>query len=104
MGTLRMSGKEREWLTWMRKVESGEATLKTAAAAVGASYRQAKRRWRRYGETGDAGLTHRLRGRRSNHRGRGAEREKALALVRRHYADFGPTLAAEQLAKRDKTD
>lgn len=25
----------------------------------------------------------------------------ALALVREHYADFGPTLAAEKLAERD---
>jgi hypothetical protein len=85
----------------MRKVTSGEATLKTAAGELGVSYRQALRRWRRYREEGDAGLTHRLRGRASNHGGRSGERIRALTLVREHYADFGPTLAAEQLARRD---
>jgi hypothetical protein len=68
------------------------------------SYRQAKRLWRRYGQDGDAGVVHGLRGRRSNHRGDPDQRRRVLALYRQHYRDFGPTLAAEQLAKRQNLE
>src|SRR5262245_31318373 len=100
MGALRMS--RREWCRaeWLAQVRDGRVTLRAAAEGMGVSYRQAKRLWRRYRKQGDAGLRHGLRGRPSN-RGVSGERSRALALVRRHYADFGPTLAAEQLAKRD---
>jgi hypothetical protein len=47
---------------------------------------------------GAAGLVSRRRGRPSNRRITQAEREQVLAIVRTHYADFGPTLAAEYLA------
>jgi transposase-like protein len=44
-------------------------------------------------------LVHRLRGKRSNRGGDAARREQVIERVRERYADFGPTLAAEYLAK-----
>ena len=49
---------------------------------------------------GPAGIADRRRGRPSNNRLPDALRDHAVALVREHYADFGPTLAAEKLEDR----
>src|SRR5215218_6377159 len=55
---------------------------------------------RRFREGGPAAIADRRRGRPSNNRLPDALRDQAVALVREHYADFGPTLAAEKLADR----
>jgi len=65
------------------------------------SVRQVKRLLRRYREDGAAGLASRHRGKRPNNAIAQATREAILALVRSHYADFGPTLASEKLLERD---
>jgi hypothetical protein len=63
-------------------------------------YRQSKRIWQRYRAAGDAGLVHRLRGQPSARRKPPALRALALArYAEERYADFGPALMAEQLAK-----
>ena len=49
---------------------------------------------------GDRGLVHRLRGRGSNRKIAPGVQQGVLGQVRRHYADFGPTLAAEHLVRR----
>ena len=67
---------------------------------MGVCYRQSKRIWKRYQAHGDAGLVHRLRGQPSGRRK--PPELRALALARyaeERYADFGPTLMAEQLLK-----
>jgi hypothetical protein len=51
---------------------------------------------------GDGGILHRLRGRASKRKLPQAVREEAVKLVKREYADFGPTLAAEYLAKEHR--
>ena len=66
---------------------------------LGLSYRQTKRVWSRYGVAGDAGLVYRLRGRASNRQPVATRKAQLLALYREQYADYGPTLAAECLAK-----
>jgi hypothetical protein len=95
-----MSRKERERLAVMAGVRDRKLTLVQASELMEACYRQSKRIWRRYQGEGDAGLVHRLRGK------PGARRKppqlRALALARyaeERYADFGPTLMAEQLFK-----
>lgn len=95
-----MSATERDRLTLLSRVRDGQLELKAAAGLMEVSYRQARRLLKRFSASGAAGLVHRLRGRPGN-RGRAepADRERALALYREHYADFGPTLAAEYLAK-----
>jgi hypothetical protein len=100
METLTLSRKERKRLTVMAGVQDEELTLVQAAELMGVSYRQSKRIWKRYQADGDAGLVHRLRGQPSPRRKPAALRAQALALyAEERYADFGPTLMAEHLAK-----
>jgi len=95
-----MSRQERERLKVMAGVKGQELTLVQASELMGVSYRQSKRIWQRYQAQGDAGLVHRLRGRPSARRKPPALRAKVLALcAEERYADFGPTLMAEQLLK-----
>ena len=95
-----MSGKERDRLTIMVGVKQEELTLVQAAGLMGVGYRQSKRIWRRYQDQGDAGLVHRLRGQPSARRKPPALRAQVLAKYEEErYADFGPTLMAEHLAK-----
>jgi len=87
-------------MTVMVGVTQEELTLEQAAALMGVGYRQGKRIWKRYQADGDAGLVHRLRGKPSARRK--PPELRALALARyaeERYADFGPTLMAEQLLK-----
>jgi len=95
-----MSQKERHRLELLARVRDQQLSLVEVAALLPLSYRQCKRVWKRYQQHGDAGLVHRLRGRPSTHRKPDTQRTQALALYRAHYDDFGPTLAAETLAKR----
>lgn len=103
MGTLEMSRKERVRLEVFARVRDGEISLSRAAGLVGLSLRQARRSWKRYRQRGDAGLTHGLRGRDSNHKTRKDKREAVVKLYREKYADFGPTLACEHLAEEGYT-
>ena len=83
----------------LSEVLGGRRTAGSAGAVLGLSERQVRRLLKAY-RGGDAGaLVHKGRGRPSNHRMAAAVREKALALVRERYADFGPTLATEKLAE-----
>ncbi len=65
-GTIRMSRKERNRLYELRQVLEGKETIKDAQMKLGGSYRQARRRFRRFVEKGDKGLCHLSRGRPSN--------------------------------------
>ena len=95
-----MSRKERNRLTIMVGVKALKLTLAAAAGLMGVCYRQSKRIWQRYQAAGDAGLVHRLRGRPSARRKPPALRAQVLAKYEeKDYADFGPTLMAEQLLK-----
>jgi transposase len=95
-----MSRDERERMTIMAGVKRRELTQVQAAQLMGLSYRQTKRVWRRYQAEGDAGLVHRLRGQPGLRRKPPALRAQVLArYAEPRYADFGPTLLAEELAK-----
>jgi hypothetical protein len=82
MGVLSLSRKERARVEVMSRVRDGHTTLAAAAAALGLSYRQAKRVYARYRAAGDAGLAHRLRGRPSNNKGDDPARAAGLKLYR----------------------
>ena len=95
-----MSRKERNRLTILAGVKALKLTLVAAAGLMGVCYRQSKRIWQRYQAAGDAGLVHRLRGQPSARRKPPALRAQVLAkYADKDYADFGPTLMAEQLLK-----
>lgn len=94
-----MSRKERQRGGIMASVKAEELNLVEAAEVLGLGYRQTKRVWRRYQDQGDAGLVHRLRGQPGQRRKAPALRAQVLARYAERYPDFGPTLAAEYLAK-----
>ena len=95
-----MSRHERERMTIMAGVKRQALTQVQAAQLLGLGYRQTKRIWRRYQAEGDAGLVHRLRGQPGLRCKPPALRTQVLARAAEAcYADFGPTLLAEELAK-----
>ncbi len=96
-----MSQRERDRLKIMEPVLQGKRTQVEAARLLKVTVRHVRRIQRRLEAHGDAGVVHRLRGRPSNRRSAADLRETVLAKYRRHFADFGPTLASEKLAKLD---
>jgi len=92
-----MSTREIDRVDVVRRVLEHSLTKAKAGELVGLSARQVHRLCVRYAQHGPAGLVSLQRGRPSNHRLPDDVRERAVAIVREHYADFGPTLAREKL-------
>lgn len=96
-GVLTMTSNERYRMKLLTQVRAGQMTYREAAEHLRLSERHVHRLMRRYQRDGDGGLIHRLRGKPSN-RGHGASRRaQVIGLYRQQYADYGPTLFAEQL-------
>lgn len=96
--TLTMHDLER--LKILERIREKRMKQSEAAALLGLSIRQVQRLLERLAKRGPAGLTHGLRGRRSNRRVPAALIEQALKLVQMRYSDFGPTFAWEKLLER----
>src|SRR6266849_4706149 len=94
-----LSQRERDRLRVLQDVQQGHLTQVEAAARVKLSDRQVRRLLLRLREQGGRAVIHGLRGRPSNRKFAFRFEQKILARVRQRYADFGPTLAAEHLAK-----
>jgi hypothetical protein len=94
-----MSKREFDRLEVLTGVRSGRLRVADACGLLGLSRRQAFRLLRGMREDGAASLVSKRRGRPSNRRLPDAVRDLTMALVREHYADFGPTLAAKKLAE-----
>jgi hypothetical protein len=99
-----MSLDERIRLDALNRVKRGELTVVAAAELSGLSLRQMRRTWKRFKSQGASGLVHGLRGRSSNRRLDEELRQRAVKLHQEKYADFGPTLACEKLARDDGID
>ena len=95
-----MSRKEVERLEVIQQVAGRRLGQKAAARRLGLGVRQIKRLVHRYRAEGAGGLICRHRGRRPNNALPHTVRREVMALVGRHYGDFGPTLACEKLAER----
>jgi len=95
-----MSPRERDRLKVLHEAEKGHLTQKQAGAQLKLSERWVRKLVARLRKDGDGGILHRLRGRPSKRKLGEAVRAKVVRLVKREYADFGPTLAAEYLAER----
>ena len=95
-----MSQKDRDRLKVLHEAEKGHLTQGQAGAQMKLSARWVRKLLVRLREEGDGGILHRLRGRAWKRRLPDGVREKLVKLVKREYADFGPTLAAEYLAER----
>ncbi len=94
-----MSQRDRDRLKVLHEAERGHLTEKQAGAQLKLSERWVRKLVARLRKEGDGGILHRLRGRASKRKIPEAVRAKFVRLVKREYADFGPTLAAEYLAK-----
>lgn len=81
----------------LNEVKMGRMSLAEGGALMGLSYRQTKRVWRRFKQSGGAGLVHQSRGRPGGRRKEAKLRRRVLARYAQRYPDFGPTLAAEKL-------
>jgi hypothetical protein len=95
-----MSERDLQRIEVLAEVVAARRTIVAAAAVLGLSVRQVHRLLRAYRSGGGAAIVHKARGRPSSNRIRDDVRTDATALVRRAYADFGPTLAAEMLAEK----
>ena len=94
-----MSKKELTRLEIMQRLEEKRLKQGEAAEQLVVSVRHVKRLLRTYRQAGAAGLVSKRRGRPSNNRLDPKVRKQAVQLIRRQYADFGPTLAHEKLAE-----
>src|SRR6516162_1091928 len=95
-----MNQKQRDWLQWLHQAKRKQITQARAAQRMGVSERWVRKLLRRMKREKDQVVVHGLRGRRSNRRLPAESRARAVEIIRREYADFGPTLAAEYLAER----
>jgi transposase len=99
MAVLVVSEMELSRLDTLQRIIERRLTCTAAAKLLGLSRRQVHRLVKAYRAQGPAALVSKRRGQPSNRRYPAELRHKALGLVREHYADFGPTLAAEKLAE-----
>ncbi|HEX7157413.1 MAG TPA: ISNCY family transposase [Edaphobacter sp.] len=100
-----MSAKERDRLKVLHEVNKRHITQKQAAAELGLSVRWVRKLRVRLRTRGDGGLRHGLRGRASNRKTPEALKRRAVELYRQKkqaklWHDYGPTLAAEELAEQ----
>lgn len=100
-----MSAKERDRLKVLHEVQKRHITQKQAATELGLSVRWVRKLLWRWRAGGDRALRHGLRGRASNRKTPDTVKQRAVELYRkkrqaRLWHDYGPTLAAEELAEQ----
>ncbi len=100
-----MNQEERDWLDWLKRVRDGSVTQKLAAGKMGVTDRWVRSLLRQMEVRGDAVVVHGLRGRESNRRLSPELRRRAMEILKSpDWHDFGPTFAAQQLAKRHQIE
>jgi hypothetical protein len=96
-----MTQKERDRLVALKKAKKKLITQVQAAAEMGVSERQVRRMLRKLKERGDRTVLHAARGRTSNRKIAAKVKQQAIEILSQEvYRGFGPTLAAEYLAKK----
>jgi DNA-binding Lrp family transcriptional regulator len=95
-----LNQKERDWLQWLHQAKRKQITQKEAAKRMQVTERWVRKLLARMKRQKDRVVVHGLRGRVSNRRMARETQEKAVAIVRAEYRDFGPTLAAEYLEEK----
>ena len=101
-GLLQMSQKELTRLEYLEKLNSKQVSQIEAAKLMGVSTRHLRRLQQAYRLGGAKALISKRRGQPSNHRLPSDTKKIALALIQKHYPDFGPTLAHEKLTEKHK--
>jgi len=95
-----MSQKEISRLEVIQKLLDKQWKQERAAQILHISVRQVQRLLHGYQCQGSLGLLSKKRGKPSNHRLANTVKEAAIDLIKTHYSDFGPTLAAEKLFEK----
>ena len=86
----------------IQKVLEKEVRQKEASEILGISIRQVKRVVKRIRKEGEAGVIHKLRGRKSSNSKDVKDKKKILNICLGKYNGFGPTLTSEKLFEIDK--
>lgn len=100
MTVLSMSRSEIDRVQVIRDLLAERIRTEDAAQLLHVTRRQVFRLLRAYHADGPAALISKKRGKPSNRSYPATVRTAALALIKTHYADSGPTLAAEKLVER----
>src|SRR3984893_18669217 len=105
MERIAMSQEERDWLDWLKRAKDGKMTQREAAERMEVSERWVRTLLKRMKGQGDAVVVLGLRGRPSNRKLAAQTQRQAVAILKQpEWHDFGPTFAAEQLAKRHQIE
>jgi hypothetical protein len=91
--------KELDRLHVLTRIAEHRLTRRRAAELLRLSERQVRRLYDAFATDGAASLASRRRGRPSDRQLPTATRERALALIRERYTDFGPTFAHQKLTE-----
>jgi len=102
VGGVTMQEKERAEV--ISACAKGDITVAVAAERLDITTRHVRRLVERFSENGFGGLASKRWGRPSNNQLAPDLAKKALQLVHERYADFGPTLACEQLRVRHQLE
>ena len=94
-----LSQRDRDRLRVLHEVQQKHLTQVAAAKRLKVTDRQVRRLLWALEKRGDRAVVHGLRGRPSNRKLATALEQKIVARIRQRYADFGPTLVAEHLAR-----
>lgn len=97
---LTMSSIELERIQVIRQVCEGKLKQREAGVRLNLSKRQMIRLVKAFRHEGNQALLSKGRGKGGNHRHDEEFKFKIKLLVEKHYADFGPSFASEQLLKR----
>jgi len=101
MERIAMSQEERDDLDWLKRAKDGSISQREAAKKMGVSDRWVRTLVKRMNQRGDVAVVHGLRGRPSNRKLPAKTQKQAMKILTQpDWHDFGPTFAAEQLAKR----
>ena len=100
MERIAMSQGERDRLDWLKRARDKKMTQREAARKMGVSERWVRKLLTRMKSDGDRVVVHGLRGRASNRKIAAKTQKQALVVLQEpDWHDFGPTFAAQQLAK-----
>ncbi len=97
--TLTLRPKELDRLTLITRIHSGELTQREGARLLGLSERHLRRLIRCYEHQGAKGIKNKRIGKPASNRLPDRLKDTALKLIKEHFYDYGPTLAAEKLAE-----
>ena len=96
---LLLSKRDRDRLKVLHEVRKGHITQRQAAEQLKVSNRWIRELVKRIGDQGDKAVIHRLRGQPSKRKISAQIEKRAVEILGREYVGFGPTLAAEYLAR-----